>query len=192
MVMRFPNVVDDRSGLITLAHRVERGVSLIEMLIGLVVLSSLLALAAPSFALWMQNTQIRGGADAILNGLQLARAEAIRRNTQVQFVLGNQTEWTVSVVKPFTQVQYRPMQEGTSNVTLQTSPGGSGTITFDAMGGRANNNDGSNAINSIDITSNKTMAGLRPLRIVVSPSGSTRMCDPDTSLQVGDPRRCTQ
>jgi type IV fimbrial biogenesis protein FimT len=166
--------------------------SLIEVMISVVVLACLLALGVPSFALWMQNTQIRTGADAILNGLQLARAEAIRRNSQVQFALGNQTEWTVSVVKPFTQVQYRPMAEGTTNVTVQTGPGGSNTVTFDAMGGRAGNNDGSNAIDSIDITSNKTMTGLRPLRIVISPSGTTRMCDPDTSLPVGDPRRCIQ
>jgi type IV fimbrial biogenesis protein FimT len=192
MLMQIQNIMGGRSGLVTLTHRVERGVTLIEMLIGLVVLSTLLALAAPSFALWMQNTQIRTGADAVLSGLQLARTEAIRRNTQVQFVLGNQTEWTVSVLKPFTQVQYRPMEEGSSNVTVQPSPVGSGTVTFDAMGGRAGNNDGSNAIDSIDITSNRTMAGLRPLRIVISPSGSTRMCDPDTALQVGDPRRCTQ
>src|SRR5690242_15883510 len=55
MVMQIQHVMDDRSELITLAQRVQRGVSLIEMLIGLMVLSSLLALAAPSFALWMQN-----------------------------------------------------------------------------------------------------------------------------------------
>ena len=174
-----------------LTQRNQRGVSLIEMLIGLVVLASLLALAAPSFMLWMQNTQIRGGADAILNGLQVARTEAIKRNTRVQFVLGNQTEWTVSVVSPLTQVQYRPMEEGTPNVTVQANPGN--TVTFDSMGSRVSqNNDGSNAIDSIDISSNQTVAGLRPLRIVISPSGSARMCDPDTNLLVGDPRRCVQ
>ena len=175
-----------------LTQRIQRGVSLIELLIGLVVLASLLGLAAPSFMLWMQNTQIRGGADAVLNGLQVARTEAIRRNKAVQFVLGNQTEWTVSVVSPLAQVQYRPMQEGTPNVTVQASPGGSATVTFDPMGGRTANNDGSSAIDTIDITSNQTVAGLRPLRIVISPSGSARMCDPDTNLPVGDPRRCTQ
>ena len=179
-------------GSIVLTQRIQRGVSLIELLIGLVVLASLLGLAAPSFMLWMQNTQIRGGADAILNGLQVARTEAIRRNKAVQFVLGNQTEWTVSVVSPLAQVQYRPMQEGTPNVTVQASPGGSGTVTFDPMGGRTANNDGSSAIDTIDITSNRSVAGLRSLRIVLSPSGSARMCDPDTNLPVGDPRRCTQ
>jgi len=162
------------------------------MLIGLAVLSILLALAAPSFSVWMQNTQIRTAADAMLNGLQLARTEAIRRNKAVQFVLGNQSEWTVSVVSPPQQVQYRPMEEGSASAVIQTSPGASLVVTFDAMGGRTTNNPVSSAMDSIDITSNQTMAGVRPLRIVITPSGSLRMCDPATDLKVGDPRRCTQ
>ncbi len=75
--------------------------------------------------------------------------------------------------------------------SCQTTPGGSGTVTFDALGGRTSNNDASSPMDSIDITSSVTPMGLRPLRIVITPSGSVRMCDPDPNLKVGDPRRCT-
>jgi type IV fimbrial biogenesis protein FimT len=136
-----------------LMHRPVRGFTLIEMLIGITVLGILLTLAAPSFMVWMQNTQIRTAADAVLNGLQLARTEAIRRNKTVRFTLGNQTEWTVSVVNPLQQLQYRPMGEGSANAVVQTTPGGSTMVTFDALGGRTSNNDASNAIDTIDITS---------------------------------------
>ncbi len=175
-----------------LMRRSIRGFTLIELLIGITVLGILLTLGAPSFMVWMQNTQIRTGADAVLNGLQLARTEAIRRNKTVQFALGNQTEWTVSVVSPLQQLQYRPMNEGSANAVVQTSPGGSFMVTFDPLGARTANNDASSPIDTINITSSVTPTGLRPLRIVVSPSGSLRMCDPDPNLAAGDPRRCTQ
>ncbi|MCK9389927.1 MAG: GspH/FimT family pseudopilin, partial [Sulfuritalea sp.] len=61
--------------------------SLVELAIGLLIVGTLLALAAPSYTGWIQNTKIRTTAEAILNGLQLARAEAVRRNTQIRFQL---------------------------------------------------------------------------------------------------------
>lgn len=66
---------------------IQRGMSLVELVIGLVILGILLALAAPSYSTWIQNTKIRTTAEAMLNGLQLARAEAVRRNTQIRFQL---------------------------------------------------------------------------------------------------------
>lgn len=63
----------------------QRGMSLIELMVGIAIIGILLALAAPSFRSWTQNTKIRGTAEAILNGLQLAKAEAVRRNTLIRF-----------------------------------------------------------------------------------------------------------
>ena len=58
-----------------------------ELLIGIAIIGILLALAAPNFAVWIQNSKIRTAAESIQNGLQLARAEAVRRNAQVRFQL---------------------------------------------------------------------------------------------------------
>ena len=63
----------------------QRGVTLIELAIGLAILSILLTLALPSFRMFMQNTQIKNAAESTLAGLTLARAEAVRRNTTVRF-----------------------------------------------------------------------------------------------------------
>src|SRR5262245_57607691 len=49
------------------ARSSQRGVSLIELVIGLVVVGLLLALGIPSFKALMINSQIRDSADAILN-----------------------------------------------------------------------------------------------------------------------------
>lgn len=67
----------------------QHGMSLVELLIGLVIIGILLALAAPSYSAWIQNTKIRTTAESILNGLQMARGEAVRRNTRIQFSLTN-------------------------------------------------------------------------------------------------------
>ena len=65
----------------------QRGFTIIEVMISLVVIGVLLALGAPGFIEWLQNQQIRAAAEATLNGLQVARGEAVRRNTPVRFQL---------------------------------------------------------------------------------------------------------
>lgn len=85
--------------------------SLVELVVSLVIIGSLLALAAPNYTAWIQNTKIRTTAEAMLNGLQLARTEAVRRNTQIRFYLTDTltgtcvaltggTNWVVSFDDP--------------------------------------------------------------------------------------------
>ena len=70
-----------------LGMRQKAGFTLVELVITMAVLAVLLALGLPSFNIWTQNSQIRTVAGAIQNGLNLARAEAVRRNSLVRFQL---------------------------------------------------------------------------------------------------------
>jgi type IV fimbrial biogenesis protein FimT len=74
---------------------VSRGVTLIELAVVLAVVAILLSQAGPLFSAWTSNVQIRTAAESIQNGLQLARAEAIRRNRSVMF-------WLTSAANPLT------------------------------------------------------------------------------------------
>jgi len=65
----------------------QQGFSMVELVIVIAITGVLLALAAPSYRTWTQNTKIRGTTEAILNGIQLAKAEAVRRNTTLRFQL---------------------------------------------------------------------------------------------------------
>jgi type IV fimbrial biogenesis protein FimT len=63
------------------------GFSLTELMLGLAILGILLMAGVPAFTTTLQNYQIRTAAEATLNGLQFARNEALRRNTNVRFQL---------------------------------------------------------------------------------------------------------
>src|SRR5450759_5436236 len=65
----------------------ETGFSLIELMVGITIVGILFIMGVPSFKSWIQNAQIHTATEAIQNGLELARAEAVRRNTLVGFQL---------------------------------------------------------------------------------------------------------
>jgi len=171
--------------------RGQRGVTLIELILSIAVLAILLALGVPSFQAWLQNAQIRNAADAVMNGIQLARAEAVRRNKVVYFVMDAGTNWTVMQLNPKQVLQQRQGDEGSQTALIDS--GGRTMVSFSPVGAPLSSNpeDGSLPIGTIDITSSVAMDALRPLRIVITPSGSVRMCDPDPKLPAGDPRRCS-
>jgi type IV fimbrial biogenesis protein FimT len=66
-----------------------RGFTLIELLVGITIAGVLLALGFPSITAYLQSAKLSSAAQSYLNGIQTARTEAIRRNSQVQFVLTN-------------------------------------------------------------------------------------------------------
>lgn len=181
----------------------QSGVSLIELMVGLAVGGVLLALGMPAFNLWLQNTQNRTAAESISNGLQLARAEAVRRNTLVRFDLTQETgqiAWTVGCVAvtddcPAT-IQSRPAAEGTFNAragistdaipvptpadhfdtAIDAGTGLTAGISFNGLGRVPNANVGED-ITRIDIT-NAATAEARRFVVTITLGGQIRMCDP--------------
>jgi type IV fimbrial biogenesis protein FimT len=134
----------------------QRGVSLVELMVGVTIVAILLAFGLPSFSTWIQNSQIRTAAESVQNGLQLARAEAVRRNADVQFALAG-TSWTVGCVNPIANpqssqppicpasIQTWSGTEGSTNAAVtptEVLPSGSpaaspvfaGTVVFNGLG----------------------------------------------------------
>jgi type IV fimbrial biogenesis protein FimT len=195
----------------------QRGVTLIELMIGLAIVALVLFVAVPSFGIFLQNSQIRNAAGSVLDGMQLARNEAIRRNTPVRFqFVSNLTSgcvldatslaWVVSQSDPTGAcnaapsddpvtgqpliVQSRSASEGTSNARI-TVAGGS-TVIFNGLG----RVQGA-GITQVDVTNTSgiclyvdpTNGTMRCMRILVSTGGQARMCDPQVSA-TNDPRKC--
>lgn len=67
-------------------RRLQSGFSLVELLIGIAILALLMALGVPEYATFLNNSRVRTTADNLVSGLNLARAEAVKRNARVQFV----------------------------------------------------------------------------------------------------------
>jgi type IV fimbrial biogenesis protein FimT len=192
--------------------RLQLGVTLIELMVGIAVFAILLVAAMPSFTAWMQNSQIRVAADAIQNGLQMARGEAIRRNTTVRFQMTDTSDnscalsvsgknWVVSLddatglcasaasdtVAP-RLIQMRPSTEGTPNAVVAADQA---SIVFNSLGRVIPVPAADININVTNPTGGDcaTAAGpMRCLRVVVSTGGQVRMCDPGFAST--DPQGC--
>lgn len=94
----------------------QRGFSIIEIAVVLVVLALIMTSSMPSINSWLRNIRLRNQAEAVQNGLQQARNEAVRRNRAISFYLVNPgsttaltsgcalssagTSWVVSVRDP--------------------------------------------------------------------------------------------
>ena len=168
------------------------GMTLIELLIGLVLVGVLLGLGVPSFSAWLQTMQVRNAAESIFNGLQLARASAVQRNKSVTFTMnGPDSSWAVTIDSPsaFEQatVQTRSGAEGTANAVVATT---SPAIGFNGLG--ATNLLAAATIQVTNPTGGTCGTGttnMRCLNVTVSVGGQVKMCDPQVTA-AGDSRKC--
>jgi len=200
------------------APRRTYGFTMIEMAIALVIFGFLLMAALPAMQEWLANTRVRGASESLQNGIQTARAEAIRRNRPVTFWLVNNDDlhtfqsscslsstgaaWMVAVNDPGGSCDEAPSLTTTPMIVTGRTAGDAGakvtvtalqtdastpasSITFNGFGSVTN----TTAIARIDIESAGAEAGARALRIAISPSGTSRMCDPSVTTD-GDPRKC--
>lgn len=193
-------------------RRGQHGLTLIELMIGLAIFGMLLLSGAPNFSAWIQSSHVRNAAESIENGLTLARAEAVRRNTPVNFhlvdsltascvVSATAGNWVVSRADPAGKcdvapsesvlprtIQKRSTNEGSPNAVVAADQG---TITFNALG-RATNLAAATASFNVTNPSGGTCASvggrIRCLRVDVTPAGQVRMCDP--ALAATDARAC--
>lgn len=183
----------------SMKHRqVERGFTIVELLITVTILGILLATGIPSMATWMANSRIRAAADSVANGMQLARSEAIRRNANIEFLLTDtQGSWRISsgsgctFTSP-TVIQTAPSANPTvvvnsfSDATATTATTARAVI-FGSSGWQACT--GTTQFVSLRIDSTTlSSTDSRDLRIVVPAVGRPRVCDPN--VQSGDPRYC--
>ena len=197
----------------------QRGMSLVELMVGVTITALLLVMAVPSVGSAIQNRQLRSAADGIQTGLSTARTEALRRNRNVKFTLTPGTSsYTVGCETPDLttdattgevlcpdSIQVRDQQENSSRALVATSQqlgaGGAAssttftnTLSFTPLGRTTSATLPAGNVAVFDITSpTGTCAAsggdMRCLRVVVSAAGQIRMCDPAATSST-DPRKC--
>jgi type IV fimbrial biogenesis protein FimT len=197
-----------------LSRWASRGFTLVELMVGIAVLAILMMVATPNFGVWMQNSQIRTAAEAIQNGVHLARAEAVRRNTPVIFQMTTSLDnscalstggrnWVVSLdsavgacgaapsadlaapVAPRV-IQARAGTDGSRNAVIAADQS---SITFNGLGRvTPAGNININISNPTGGTCAALGGPMRCMRVVVGAAGQVRLCDPRFAST--DPQGC--
>jgi type IV fimbrial biogenesis protein FimT len=192
------------------SRRAQRGMSMVEIFITLAIVGLVLGFAGPSAMTWIQNTQIRNAAESVLNGAQLARLEALKRNVAVSFEMTdpNSTAWRVCLYDVIGNaclagplIAEKGATEGGQNARIgadlnigDTSaslpPGANlpGSITFDPFGRLAATAPVN--LRRVDVR-NQTLSAAEERRLVVTVSmgGQLRLCDPRLVF-ANNPRGC--
>ena len=170
------------------------GFTLIELMIAVAIAATLLLLAAPNFATWNADAQIRAAAESIVSGMRYAQAEAVRRNEPIEFVLAPTTGtggWTVRRQNT-DQLQVGVFAEGAVLAAFTTAPVATVTTTFNSLGGvNPTNLDTTLPIRVVDVTFSASITNARNLTVLVG-GGRTgiKVCDPAVS-DTTSPRFCT-
>lgn len=81
--------------MLVVARR-QAGASLLELVIAIAVMAGMIGLSIPAVSDWADNNRIKATADAMISGLQLAKMEAVRRNTQARFALTDTPTFTTA------------------------------------------------------------------------------------------------
>lgn len=196
----------------------QRGFTMIEIVVAIAVLALLLLAAMPSIGTWMDNARIRNVADALQNGIQIARAEAVRRNENVSFwlvsledpnLLANDCQlsatsgsWIVSVDAPTSHCGDAPSIDSSPKIVTGHAAGNGGKNVLVAAVQSDNTTAATSitfngfgrlvntgAIARISVTGPVNGTEYRNLRIAITPAGLVRMCDPRATDST-DPRKC--
>jgi type IV fimbrial biogenesis protein FimT len=184
------------------------GFSIIELTVALTIACILLALGAPSVSGYLQNARLGTMAQSFYGGLQTARAEAVKSNQSVAFVMTNTSleSSTFSTVVPSATGQnwwvYTLNPDGSPASAVESKSTNSGelggvaisasspTFIFTGLGAAS-----AAATSGISITNPAlgacTPAGpVRCWNVIVSVGGQIRLCSPDPSLNSRDSRAC--
>ena len=172
------------------------GFTLIELLISMAIAGLLLVMSIPAYVRWTGNAQVADAAETIADGLRYAHAEAIKRNTNIEFVLDPTTGsggWTAQLAGGGAMLKVGKLGEGSNLATLTPLPAGNTTVTFSPLGQIVNPNADTTApFAEVDIAG---PGADRPLNVVVGKyvAGNfqflgIKICDPQWAWP--DPKGC--
>jgi len=144
----------------------QRGFTIIELLVGLTLLAVLIGLGAPAMSSYLQTSKLQSVAASYYSGVQMARAEAIRRNARTEFVLTNDAPSTPDIANALA-----PAVSGRTWVVRAASAGGGFASAVEVRA--AGEGEGSPAAQAIVVTGSASAPAVFDGRIPFNSLGAT-------------------
>lgn len=154
-----------------------KGFSLIELVVSVSIMSILMVIAVPSYSIWMAKLKMQSTTESVNLGIIQARAEAIRRNSLVNFNVNANSSWSIVDSISGATINKRTSDESSNNTTLTIT---GSMLTYNGLGLLSPNIDGSSSITNIEVKSNLNST-IPALRVVVGSGGSSIVCDTGSS-----------
>lgn len=184
----------------------QHGFTLPELAVGMAVVAILASVGAPAFSSWRESAQLRSAAESISNALQLARAEAVKRNANVSFTLTPHnltvpgsiypdTYWAVGCVNPVADLNGDGVDDCPATIQSSTNvpphvavKADVNTVSFSGLG-RATNDVTLELQNPSGGVCAAVGGPMRCLNTRVSRGGQILTCDPALS-HATNPQGC--
>jgi type IV fimbrial biogenesis protein FimT len=198
---------------------IQAGFTLIEVMVTVSLMALLVFMAAPTLSTFMENSKVRGVAEGFFAAAQVARAEAIRRNQEVELVMTTDDptaanvdttslsatagNWIVrsndgGASPTYTFIEGKSVREGSGRSDGASTVGVNAQVAGAAQPSVVFRSAGSTSLGAqwqVNFTSSTaacvsatTPGPIRCLRVVVTPSGQVKSCDP--AAPAGDSRVC--
>lgn len=186
----------------------QRGFSIIELAVALTIAGIMLAIGAPAFSGYLQNARLGTTAKSFYSGLQTARAEAVKLNQDVEFVLTNSAlgstavdavsldvngrNWVVRQRPPASTAAYSLVEHktGGSEAGAVAVAATTARITFNSLGASTAGGQTVIALSNPALGQCAPAGAVRCWNVVVTPGGQVRLCSPDATLAASDSRAC--
>lgn len=171
----------------------QKGVTIFELMVTLIVAAILLSIAVPSFSNLYDKNRVKGAAEELSAQLQFARSEAIARNINVSVSVMGGADWCIGVVEEAASCDCSASPtdcqvDGVDRVTDGndfsgvTMPAGNNDVTFDSVRGMP---AGGGAV-AFTLESGE---GKR-IGVNVNPIGRVRLCSPSGDANLWEYPEC--